>query len=196
MTTAANIPEWEMRRRKNIAAGLMGKTLSREHRANIAAGHVGKKLSAEHKAKIGAAHRGMKRSEETRRRISAANKGQIPSAAAIAATKARQTGLKMTPEQRLKKSAAAPRGENHPRWKGGVSSENARTRQSVEGRLWREAVFARDNHTCQACGKRGGDLNAHHLKEFSKFHDVRFELSNGQTLCVPCHRAVHRKRAN
>ncbi|MBT3354841.1 MAG: HNH endonuclease [Candidatus Scalindua sp.] len=41
--------------------------------------------------------------------------------------------------------------------------------------------------TCQGCGKRGGDLQADHIKPFAYFKDLRFEISNGQTMCKPCH---------
>lgn len=59
---------------------------------------------------------------------------------------------------------------------------------------WRNKVFERDKYTCQKCGQVGGELNAHHIKVFSKYEKLRYELSNGQTLCVPCHRDVHRKK--
>jgi 5-methylcytosine-specific restriction endonuclease McrA len=52
---------------------------------------------------------------------------------------------------------------------------------------WRKAVFSRDDFTCQICGIKGGYLEADHIKPFSTHHDLRFELSNGRTLCRPCH---------
>ena len=55
-------------------------------------------------------------------------------------------------------------------------------------RNWREAVFKRDNYTCQGCGEKGVYLNADHIKPFAYFPELRFELSNGRTLCVPCHK--------
>ena len=60
-------------------------------------------------------------------------------------------------------------------------------RYSPEMAEWRKAVFQRDNYTCQECGKRGCELNADHIKPFAYFEELRFELSNGRTLCVPCH---------
>ena len=58
---------------------------------------------------------------------------------------------------------------------------------------WRKAVFERDRYTCQHCGKVGGELNAHHIKAWKSFPELRFEVSNGQTLCADCHREYHRE---
>ena len=53
---------------------------------------------------------------------------------------------------------------------------------------WREKVFNRDNYTCQDCKKRGSiELNAHHIKPWSIFKELRFDIRNGITLCVRCH---------
>lgn len=69
-----------------------------------------------------------------------------------------------------------------------ITPQNKRIRFSLEYALWREAVFKRDDWTCQHCGKRGGDIQADHIKPFSTHPELRFELSNGQTLCLKCHK--------
>jgi len=83
------------------------------------------------------------------------------------------------------------KGKEHPSWKGGITSLNKRIRGQIETRLWREAVFARDNWTCQKCGKQGGRLNAHHIKCFKDNLELRLAIDNGQTLCFECHNLTY-----
>ena len=65
-------------------------------------------------------------------------------------------------------------------------------RQSKEYRKWRLTVLARDNFACQGCGDVGGELHVHHITPV--IVDVKriFDLTNGVTLCVECHKQVHR----
>lgn len=58
---------------------------------------------------------------------------------------------------------------------------------------WRKRVLKRDNYTCKKCGNTEKELlNAHHIEPFALNSDVRFEVSNGATLCAPCHLRYHR----
>ncbi|KKM01582.1 hypothetical protein LCGC14_1793010 [marine sediment metagenome] len=79
-------------------------------------------------------------------------------------------------------------GENHYNWQGGKTEENKRIRNSFEYKEWRKAVFERDDYTCVLCWVRGGHIEADHIKSFSQYPELRLELSNGRTLCQPCHR--------
>jgi len=56
---------------------------------------------------------------------------------------------------------------------------------------WSRAVISRDYATCKQCGAKDVEIHAHHLKSFAKFPELRWELSNGVTLCYKCHWAVH-----
>ncbi|OGL46460.1 MAG: hypothetical protein A2W05_07085 [Candidatus Schekmanbacteria bacterium RBG_16_38_10] len=79
-------------------------------------------------------------------------------------------------------------GVKNYRWKGGITPKNKVIRHSKEYKLWREAVFKRDNWVCIWCGIIGGKLNADHIKPFALFPELRFAIDNGRTLCVDCHR--------
>ncbi|MEO9028091.1 MAG: HNH endonuclease signature motif containing protein [Ktedonobacteraceae bacterium] len=57
---------------------------------------------------------------------------------------------------------------------------------------WRTAVFQRDEYTCRDCGPRGGQIQAHHIKSWSKYPDLRYVVSNGRTLCISCHNEANR----
>lgn len=62
---------------------------------------------------------------------------------------------------------------------------------SFEYKLWREAVFKRDNFTCIWCDARGGKLTSDHIKPFSLFPELRFSIDNGRTLCLSCHKTTN-----
>lgn len=86
-----------------------------------------------------------------------------------------------------KKMSERFKGEKSHFWRGGVSKVNKLIRKSLEYKVWREAVFKRDNYTCTGCHTRGGELHADHIKQFAYFPELRLELSNGRTLCRKCH---------
>lgn len=84
------------------------------------------------------------------------------------------------------------KGDKHWNWQGGKTRETIRLRNSAQAREWRAVVFERDKYTCQECGDRNGNghkviLNADHIKPWAYFPELRFDISNGRTLCLPCH---------
>lgn len=79
-------------------------------------------------------------------------------------------------------------GDKHWNWQNGKTNELKILRNSLQYKEWRKSVFERDNYTCQECGQVGGNLNADHVKQFAHFANLRFNLNNGRTLCVGCHR--------
>jgi hypothetical protein len=129
-----------------------------------------KALTEDHKRKIGLANKGNKRPDLSERNRQGIWKGK-----------------KHTIEERVKMSEATS-GSKHYNWKGGITKENEKIRRSLKYRIWRSDVFERDEYTCQECGQKGGYLHADHIKPFSTYRHLRFELSNGKTLCVPCHK--------
>lgn len=87
------------------------------------------------------------------------------------------------------------RGEKNPRWDGGVSNSRHKDMGSIEYKQWRDAVFYRDNFTCQVCDVYGGDIHADHIKSWKDYPELRHDITNGRTLCVPCHYYVTFKKA-
>lgn len=77
--------------------------------------------------------------------------------------------------------------KNNPNWKGGVSSELQIERGSVDNKKWRESVLERDKYTCQICGCKDTQMQAHHIEGFARNEDLRYMVNNGLTLCFNCH---------
>lgn len=90
-------------------------------------------------------------------------------------------GRKLPQEIRLKMSVShKKRREQSHLWKGGKTEEGILIRSGSEYRLWREAVFKRDNYACIWGGKaHGNKLQADHIKPFYLFPELRFAIDNG-----------------
>lgn len=76
--------------------------------------------------------------------------------------------------------------ENNPNWNNGNSRCYKMGYYSAEYKEWRKSVFTRDNYTCQKCNAKFY-ITAHHIKSFSFFPELRYEINNGITLCEGCH---------
>ena len=89
------------------------------------------------------------------------------------------------------------KGEKGSNWQGGKTEAAFTDRRGVKYNTWRTSVFTRDNFTCQICFLRGGwnkklkkrvILNADHIKLYSLYPELRYNIENGRTLCLGCHR--------
>lgn len=150
-------------------------------------------LSIEARHKMG--RKGIKRqplSETTKKRLSDVKRG-IP--------KTQDTKDKIK-KALLGRRAPHREGENCNWWKGGFSPVIHLLRKCFKYRQWVSDIFYRDDFTCQSCKTKGGELNAHHLKSFSLIIrenliktveqgiecEELWNINNGETLCVRCHR--------
>lgn len=180
--------EW---RRKHSEA-LMGHTTSLETREKQRIGNLGKKrslttrLKNSQNAKLRTGSKnpfyGRKHSAESLKRLSLAHIGRT--------------------------NYAKPpliKGNKHWNWKGGVTKAYQAIRTCQPYKLWQRDCFERDNYTCIWCGdNKGGNLNVDHIKPFAlilKQNDIKtleqaydceelWDISNGRTLCVPCHKTT------
>lgn len=86
----------------------------------------------------------------------------------------------------------AYQNEGNPSWNGGTAKQRRSLRTNIQHmsvyKIWRKSVFERDKYTCQKCGQVGGFLEADHIKRWSLYPKLRFNVNNGQTLCKLCHR--------
>lgn len=165
---------------------------SKESKTKMRLAKLGKKLSSEHCKKLSEAMKrigskppspkGRKWSSDQRKKASERHK-ENPTLGMLGKHHSLETRRKISSSQK---------GDKSKKWKGGLSGENKLIRGSVEYRLWREAVFNRDNYTCVFCGARNGngkkiELAPDHIKPFSLFPELRFDVDNGRTLCRECH---------
>ncbi len=58
-------------------------------------------------------------------------------------------------------------------------------------RKWRTAILERDARTCQECGKQQKTMYVHHIEPWETTPALRYEISNGMTLCYTCHHDKH-----
>lgn len=77
--------------------------------------------------------------------------------------------------------------------KGRKTSFNELLRHNSKWKIWREAIFLRDNFTCQnenckfCNNKMGIFLHPHHIKSVSLFPELIFNIENGITYCAEFH---------
>ncbi len=116
------------------------------------------------------AHLGKPVSKETRLKISAANLGKKRS------------------DEARRNLSLGQKGEKGSNWQGGIYPMHKLIRTTAEYKEWRRQVFKRDRYTCVLCKASGVTIQADHIKSFSSYPELRFDLSNGRTLCLPCHR--------
>ena len=105
-------------------------------------------------------------------------------------------------KENAEKNSKSKMGEKNPMWnkkpwnfQGHKALENSRIRYSKEYHRWSRAIKRRDKHTCQECGSKE-NLISHHIKGFAKYPELRYEISNGLTLCRDCHKLTDNYKKN
>ncbi len=162
----------------------------------------GKHHSKETKLKMSQTQKGICNTPEWCSRMSKRTKSQWTSEHRVKISKMHKAngvgkwwkGKQHSEETRLKMSQS-----QKAKWKG-VDTQRSldpdHHRECWENTEWRKGVFERDEYTCKNCLERGGELNAHHIFWWSEYPIFRYEVWNGITLCVECHRRVHRRETN
>ena len=80
-------------------------------------------------------------------------------------------------------------GENNPTWKGGWQFWKKKDERGDSGyQAWAMQVKKRDNFECKINdGNCDGNLEVHHILNWSKFPKLRYQINNGITLCHAHH---------
>lgn len=163
--------------------------------------------SDEWKRKQSLAHKGKKLSDERKKQISIyqkthPNSGQFKKGEERLLRSKSVEHKKKISIAHMGKPKSFNRGAGNFNWKNGISKLCEKIRKYQKYDYWRTNVFRRDGFTCLNCGKRGGDLEAHHINPFAHIlfekcitnldqaMDCKelWDVDNGVTLCIPCHR--------
>ena len=95
-----------------------------------------------------------------------------------------------TPSDTMKGKRSGKNNGNYRPWL--TAEDRDSRRDSYKVNAWRNAVFDRDGYSCLSCGdSKGGNLNGHHILPYSVAKNKRWDVENGATLCVKCHRSFH-----
>ena len=207
MPTGVYVRTEEYRKQRSLIkhSGLFQKGVPKtdEVRNKISLSNTGKVLTKEHiqksvesrkkngwfkdvdnfKLRISKVKMGVPMSEQAKKKLSEIRKTEVLNGTFVSPTKGKHHSI-----EHRRKIGDAHKGEKSYLWKGGISLINKIIRSSLDFKLWREAVFKRDDWTCVWCKIKGGELHPDHIKIFADYPDLRFDINNGQTLCKNCHK--------
>lgn len=106
---------------------------------------------------------------------------------------AKKLYLKLNPDSALIKSGYRFKSGNlNINWKGGITDKRQLERGAPEMKRWSRLVLERDWFACQDCGQETHNVQAHHIRSWAEYPELRYEVNNGITLCVECHKVRHK----
>lgn len=147
--------------------------------------------------KMSNSHKGKKHTEERKEKIGKSNKGKHKKG------EERNKEIVEKIRKKLKKYFSNEENKilascyaqkiNREDWNGFKKTEYEKIRRSKEWKKWRKKVFERDkftckNKNCKYCNNElGVEIHPHHIKPFSIYPNLVFEIDNGRTLCANYH---------
>lgn len=135
--------------------------------------------------------------ESYRLKMSEAHKGKIPINIKWLVENSRTEAHK----ERVRQSIPKRSGKNHPRWIEDRNLIKKSERHTGEGSSiallrWTKGIKDRDNWNCQISNEDcKGKMESHHILNWIDYPELRYELSNGITLCHSHHPRGRKKEA-
>lgn len=84
--------------------------------------------------------------------------------------------------------------DKHPSWNHNLSNQerilNQNRSVNPELREWRKEIYRRSFWKCICCESKK-KINAHHILNWWKNYQLRYDLNNGVCLCERCHKSYH-----
>ena len=72
--------------------------------------------------------------------------------------------------------------------------KNNKKRQKREtSKEFNDLVFNERNNECEKCGSKN-NLHIHHIKGYTQYPELRFDLNNVLLLCKECHKDIHKTK--
>lgn len=200
--------------KRTMSEAQTGKKASVETKRKMSKAHSGFRHTSESKKKMSLAQAGENHPMWGRHHSEGSKKKISQNSQKLSGKDHPMWGREHTEEAKSKISSALS-GENHHNWgkfgkesncwkNGGIKTALAsKIRTCHKYKDWRSAVYTRDSFACMECkDNQGGNLNADHIKPFSliiKENKITtleealecaelWDLKNGRTLCVPCHK--------
>ena len=175
-----------------------GQKMSEEQKLKLSKAHKGRKFSDEHRKKLSESHKGniptnleqlrlyrkgRPLTEEHKRKLSESQKGKSKTWTqdSYRRFRAKKQGVPTWNKGMIGYMA----GDKNPNWIADRSKLKPQVnRMEADYQTWRRRVKQRDGKKCRLANHECcGQLEVHHILSFRDYPELRYELSNGITLC-------------